>query len=115
MKFWDRLRKFLLLLSPLAFYPVTIFIYYRLTGEYFGDLFGCGCYFEGKLPGFPFNANDVNGFFWQFYTVCISIVFILLSRKIPKNKIWLRIIYIISMIAISVFIGYKIWQRFLWN
>ncbi len=87
------------LLSPLLLFAVLFIPYCYAKMYVFVDWFGCGCD-EG------FNANDFGLVFWVVICVCATVMSFFTSKVLPKDKRWLRILYILSVFVISFLIAY---------
>ena len=61
-----------------------------------------------------FNANDFTTLFWLFVSVCVTVFSVFLSKLIPKEKFWFRILYIVGMLLISLLIAYRFRQMMMW-
>lgn len=111
-------KKIVLLIAPLLLF-VVLYIPYRLVNQQFiVEWLGCGCPVTdefGNIIENNFNANDFTALFWLFISVCVTVISVFLSKRIPKEKIWLRILYIVSILIISLFITYQFYQMMMWN
>ena len=113
-----KLKKLALLLSPLLAFAVLFIPYSWANSEIIVKLFGCGCPTVdalGNMVYSDFNANDFTACFWLFVSVCVTIASAFLSVKIPKNKMWLRVLYIVGMLLMSLVIAYQFRQMMMWN
>lgn len=112
------LKNITVLSSPLLLFPVLCAPYSEINSKYIVEWFGCGC---PKLDEFgnyienDFNANDFTAIFWLFITVIVTVISVFLSRRIPKNKIWLRLLYIVGMLAVSLLVARKFYYSMMWN
>lgn len=97
-----------LLLAPILLFFVLFFPYIWLTNTFLVDLFGCGCpkldEAGNPLPN-QFNTNDFTRLFWLFISVCVTAISAFLSKRIPKERWWLKIVYIAGMLALSLLIA----------
>ena len=106
------------LISPLLSFAVLLVPYSWAHQAFIVDWFGCGCPKVDELGNIihpDFNANDFTALFWLFITLCVIVTSVFLSKKIPKEKIWLRILYIVGMFAVSLFVTYQFTQMMMWN
>ena len=77
------------------------------------DWLGCGC---PKLDEFgnvitpDFNANDFTTLFWLFITICATVISVFLSKRIPRDKKLLKVLYVAGIFVISLFISYQFCQ-----
>lgn len=111
-------KKLLLLVSPLLSFAVLRVPYSWANQEYIVNWLGCGCPKVDELGNIihpDFNANDFTALFWGFITLCVTVAAVLLSRKISKEKWWLRILYMVGMLAVSLLISYQFMQMMMWN
>ncbi len=111
-------KKMLLLVSPLLAFAVLLVPYSWANQAFIVDWLGCGCPKVDELGNIihpDFNANDFTALFWGFITLCVTIVAVLLSRNISKEKWWLRILYVVGMLAVSLLISYQFIQMMMWN
>ena len=108
-----------LLLLPLLLFAVLIVPYSHLNSQVIVEIFGCGCPkidTNSEIIYPDFNANDFTALFWLFISLCVTVISVIASIKlIPKNKAWLRIIYVIIMFALSLFISYNLYQSMMWD
>ena len=106
-------------LSPLLIFAVLFVPYSWLNSSVIVDVFGCGCpqiNENGEMVHRYFSANDFTAIFWFFVAVCVVIASALLAmKKINAEKIHLRIVYVASMIVISLLIVYCFCQIMMWN
>ena len=106
------------LISPLLSFVVLLVPYSWANQAFIVDWFGCGCPKVDELGNIihrDFNANDFTALFWLFITLCVTVASVFLSKKFPKEKIWLRILYIVGMFAVSLFVTYQFTQMMMWN
>ena len=111
-------KKLLLLVSPLLSFAVFLVPYSWANQAFIVDWLGCGC---PKMDEFgnmitpDFNANDFTALFWEFIAICVTVAAVLLSRKISKDKWWLRILYVVGMLTVSLLITDQFIQMMMWN
>ena len=106
-----------ILLTPLLLFAI-LFIPYSLANQHFiVDWLGCGCPVideAGNMVENDFNANDFTALFWLVISVCVVAISVFLSKRIPKEKIWLRVLYILGMFLISLLISYHFYLMMMW-
>ena len=113
-----KIRTIALLLTPILLFFVLVVPYSILNQEILVDVFGCGCPKideNGEMIESYFNANDFTTLFWLFVAIASTIGSIFLAKLIPHEKFWLRIVYIVATLAISLFIAYTFRQGMMWN
>ena len=107
-----------ILLTPLLLFAI-LFIPYSLANQHFiVDWLGCGCPVideAGNMVENNFNANDFTALFWLVISVCVVAISVFLSKKIQKEKMWFRVLYIVGMLLISLVITYQFCQMMMWN
>lgn len=106
------------LLSPILLFPVLRTPYLWLNSNVIVDWLGCGCPQideNGNIYEPIFNANDFTACFWLLITVTASILSIFVSRKFIKDRPWLRTIYVVCTIALSIIIARSLYRSMLWN
>lgn len=106
-----------LLVSPLLLFGVLFTPYQWLNSSFLVDRLGCGC---PQLDGAgnvvnSFNANDFTACFWSFIALCVIGAALFLVRKIPKDKMWLRVLYVLVMAAAALGIAWSCIQSMMWN
>lgn len=112
-----KLKKAILLLSPLLAFALLLIPYSWANQEFIVKWFGCGCPTVdvlGNMVYSNFNANDFTACFWLFVSVCVTIISAFLSVKIPKSKIWLRVLYVFGMFVVSILITCQFIQMMMW-
>lgn len=111
-------RRIAILLTPLLLFAVLLVPYSWANQQFIVDWLGCGCPVIdefGDVVENNFNANDFTALFWLFISTCTTIISVFLSRNIPKEKIWLRVLYVICILLISLLITYQFYQMMLWK
>ncbi len=111
-------KKMLRLVSPLLAFAVLIVPYSWANQAFIVDWLGCGCPKVDELGNTitpDFNANDFTALFWGFITICVTVAAVFLSRKISKGKWWLRILYVVGMLTVSLLISYQFIQMMMWK
>ncbi len=112
------LKRIVILISPLLLFAILLVPYSWANQQFIVVWFGCGCPQVdefGNMIHPDFNANDVTTLFWLFISICVTVASVFLSRKIPKEKMRLRVLYIVGMCAVSLFITYQFIQIMMWN
>ena len=107
-----------ILASPLLLFPVLSGPYMAFNNAYVVEWFGCGCpKFDelGNIIENDFNANDFTALFWLFITAVITVISVFLSNRIPKSKLWLKLLYIAGMLVLSLLIARKFYYSMMWN
>ena len=112
------IKKIAILVSPLLLF-VVVYIPYRLVNQQFiVEWLGCGCPVTdefGNIVENNFNANDFTALFWLFISVCVTVISVFLSKRIPKEKMWVRVLYVVGMLSTSILITYQFYQMMMWN
>ena len=112
------LKKTSILVSPLLFLVVFVVLYSWVNQQFIVKWLGCGCPVIdefGNLVKNSFNANDFTALFLLFISICTIAISVLFSKRIPKEKMWIRILYIIYILLTSLFISYQFYQLMLWK
>lgn len=112
------LKRIVILVSPLLLFAILLVPYSWANQQFIVEWFGCGCPQVDELGNIihpDFNANNFTALFWLFISLCVTIASVFLSRKIPKEKMWLRVLYVVGMFAVSLFITYQYIQIMMWN
>ena len=110
-------KKIVILLTPILLFAV-LFVPYSLANQHFiVDWLGCGCPVideAGNVVENNFNANDFTALFWLLVSACVTAISAFLSKRIPKEKVWLRVLYIVGMLVLSILITYQFCQMMMW-
>ena len=110
-------KKIVILLTPILLFAV-LFVPYSLANQHFiVDWLGCGCPVideAGNVVENNFNANDFTTLFWLLVSACVTAISAFLSKRIPKEKVWLRVLYIVGMLVLSILITYQFCQMMMW-
>ena len=112
------IKKIAVLLSPLLSFAILLIPYNWVNKHFIIDLFGCGCPTVdefGNTVYSKFNANDFTDLFWAFISVCVTAISVFLSKRISRDKMWLRVLYIAGMILTSLLIAYQCAQTIRWK
>ena len=111
-------KKIVILMTPILLFAI-LFVPYSLVNQHFiVDWLGCGCPVideAGNVVENNFNANDFTALFWLFVSACVTAISAFLSKIIPKEKVWLRVLYIVGMLVLSILITYQFCQMMMWN
>ena len=113
-----KMRMIALLMTPILLFFVLVVPYSILNQEILVDVFGCGCPKideNGEMIHSYFSANDFTTIFWFSIAIISTVGSVFISRLIPREKFWLRIVYIAAILAISLFTAYTFRQRMMWN
>ena len=111
-------KKIAVLIAPLLLFAVLLIPYSWFNQQFVVEWFGCGCPVldaEGNMVENHFNANDFTLLFWLFVSVVTTILSAIFSKNILKDKKWLRILYVIGTLLISLFISYNFYRMMLWT
>ena len=109
------LKKWYLLL-PLTVFPVLFIPYSYLNSRVLVKKFGCGCPKiddAGNIIENSFNANDFTLIFWNVIALGVVAASLFLMKKLPK--IWMRVVYVLLMVAVSVWIALNLSYLMQWN
>lgn len=112
------IKKLAVLIAPLLIFVVLLIPYSWVNQQFIVKWFGCSCPVidqYGNMVENKFNANDFTALFWSFISICVTTISVLLSKRIPKEKIWLRVLYIIGMFLISMLIACQYSQMMMWR
>ena len=112
------IKKIAILVSPLLLFVVLLIPYSLANQQFIVEWLGCGCPVIdefGNMVENNFNANDFTALFWSFIAICATATSVFLSRNIPKEKMWLQVVYIIGIFLTSFFITHQFCQMMMWN
>ena len=113
------IKKILILLLPLLLFFILLVPYSYVNSEIIVDWLGCGCpkvdVETGEMIHDYFSANDFTAYFWLAVSLCATVVSAFLTKLLPKNKVWMKILYIVLMLVASLFISYQFIQVMMWN
>ena len=91
----------------------------EVNSEFIVDWLGCGCpkvdVETGEMIHDYFSANDFTAYFWLAVSLCVTVASAFLTKLLPKNKVWLKILYVVLMLVASLFISYQFIQVMMWN
>ena len=111
-------KKIAILIAPLLLFAILLIPYSWFNQQFVVEWFGCGCPVldaEGNLVENNFNANDFTLLFWCFVSALTTIFSAIFSKNILKDKKWLRALYVICTLLISLFISYSFYQMMMWT
>ena len=106
------------LLTPILLFAVLLIPYSLVNQAFIVDWLGCSCPVvdeAGNLVENNFNANDFTALFWLFVSACVTALSVFLSKRIQKEKMWLRVLYVIGMLLVSLVIAYRFTQMMMWK
>ena len=107
-----------ILLTPLLLFAILLVPYSLVNQHFIVDWLGCGCPVideAGNMVENNFNANDFTALFWLFISICVTAISVFLSKRIQKEKMWFRVLYILGMFLVSLFITYQFCRMMMWN
>ena len=107
-----------ILLTPLLLFAILLVPYSVVNQHFIVDWLGCGCPVideAGNMVENNFNANDFTALFWLFISICVTAISVFLSKRIQKEKMWFRVLYILGMFLVSLLITYQFCQMMMWN
>ena len=107
-----------ILLTPLLLFAILLVPYSLVNQHFIVDWLGCGCPVideAGNMVENNFNANDFTALFWLFISICVTAISVFLSKRIQKEKMWFRVLYILGMFLVSLFITYQFCRMMVWN
>lgn len=113
------IKKILILLLPLLLFFVLFVPYRYINNEFIVDWLGCGCpkidAETGETVSDYFDANTFTACFWLVVSACVTVAAAFLTKLLPKGKAWLKTLYVVSMLAVSLFVSYEFGQVMMWN
>ena len=112
------IKKIPVLIAPLLLFAILLIPYSWVNQQFIVEWFGCGCPVIdefGNMVENNFNANDFTAIFWSFISICVTVISVFLSKRIPKEKMGLRVLYIIGMFLASLLITHQFCQIMMWN
>ena len=107
-----------ILLTPLLLFAILLVPYSLVNQHFIVDWLGCGCPVideAGNMVENNFNANDFTALFWLFISICVTAISVFLSKRIQKEKMWFRVLYILGMFLVSLLITYQFCQMMMWK
>ena len=112
------IKKIAFFISPLLLFVVLLVPYSLANQQFIVKWLGCGCPVIdefGNMVENRFNANDFTALFWLFISICVTAISVLIAKRIPKEKPWLRVLYVIGVFLISLLITNEYCQMMMWN
>ncbi len=112
------IKNIAILAAPLLLFAVLVIPYSWVNQQFIVDWLGCGCPRLdefGNMVSPRFNANDFTAVFWLFISVCATAISVLLSGRIPRDRMWCRILYVAGMFLVSLLITSQLCQMMMWN
>ena len=116
--FVKTIKTIVVLVAPLLLFAVLLIPYSWANHQFIVEWFGCGCPVVDELGNIvqpDFNANDFTALFWLFVSVCATTISVFLSKRLPKEKRWLRVLYIVGMFVAALLISSLFCQMMMWN
>ena len=111
-------KNLVILISPLLLFAILLIPYSWINQQFIVNWFGCSCPTVDELGNIvrsDFNANDFTALFWLFISCCTATISVFLSKIIPKEKMWLRVAYIVGMFLISLYITNHFCKMMMWK
>ena len=112
------IKKIAVLVAPLLLFAILFVPYSWVNQQFIVKWLGCGCPISDDFGNWVenyFNANDFTALFWLFISICTTVISVFLSKRIPKEKMWFRVLYVVGMLAVSLLITYLFHQMLMWN
>ena len=112
------LKNVAILISPMLLFVVLPIPYSYANSAFFVKWFGCGCpKFDaaGNMISPDFNANHFTMIFWAIVSVGAGVLAFFLSKKVIKGKPWLRVLYVVAVLAVSCLISFVLYKHMMWN
>ena len=113
-----KLNDKIIFLTPLLSFLVLFIPYSWVNQQFLVKWFGCGCpkidKFGNMISDY-FNANDVTKLFWSVIALCSTVAAFFLSKKISKEKWWLRVLYVVGIFVVSLFVARRFTQMMMWR
>lgn len=113
----NNVKTIIILLIPVLLFFVLVVPYKYANQELIVDWLGCGCPQideSGNMIENNFNANDFTRLFWSVITIIATVISVFLSKRIPKEMLWLRILYVTAVIVVSLGISSMFYQSMMW-
>ena len=114
----NRIRKGIILLLPLLAFFVLLMPYRWCNSTFLVNWLGCGCPqvdAAGNLYEPVFNANDFTLCFWLLVTAGVTGVAVWLSHRISRRRWWLRWLYVVGMLGVSLELTRTFYFMMQWN
>lgn len=113
-----RKKQIILAVCPLLLFALLVVPYSWFNQAFLVDWLGCGCPQIdefGNLYEPAFNANDFTACFWFAIALIATVLTVFLSKRIFPTILLLRILYIGTTAALSLFIAYQFSRYMMWN
>ena len=101
------LKKISCLVLPIVVFMVLYIPYSFLNSRLIVNWLGCGC-------NSGFNANDFTRLFWIFASVCTAVISFFTSKK-HLSKAWMRGIYAICILLITLYLSIPFCRSMMWK
>lgn len=101
------LKKVACLVFPLVIFIAGYIPYSFINSQFIVNWFGCGC-----NPGF--NANDFTKLFWIVFSICVTVISFFVSRQ-HLSKVWMRAIYVIAILAVTLGLSVPFCLSMMWK
>ncbi len=101
------LKKIAFLALPLVIFIVGYIPYSFINSQFIVNWLGCGC-----NPGF--NANDFTRLFWFVASIVMALLSFVFSKK-HLSKIWIRVIYGLCVLALTLALSVPFCQSMMWK
>ena len=111
-------KRIAVLATPLLLFVILLVPYSWANQQIIVQWLGCSCPVMdefGNMVENNFNANDFTAIFWLFISICATVISVFLSKRIPKDKIWLRVLYIVVIFLTSILISHQFCQMMMWK
>ncbi len=113
------MKKTIIMILPLLLFLILVIPYRYVNRELIVEWLGCGCpqvdTETGEIIENSFNANDFTACFWLFVSLCVTTISAFLTKLLPKDKTWLKVLYVVCMLAVSLLISYLFTRSMMWN
>ncbi len=111
-------KRIAVLATPILLFVILLVPYSWVNQQIIVEWLGCSCPVIdefGNMVENNFNANDFTAIFWLFISICATVISVFLSKRIPKDKMWLRVLYIVIIFLTSIFITSQFCQMMMWK
>ena len=113
-----RLQKAAILVSPFLLFQILRVPYAWLHENCFVKWLGSPYFLTDAFDNFfssAFHAVHLAALFWLFIAIFTTAISVILSGKVLKDKKWLRVLYIVGMLLVSLFVAHRYFCITLWN
>ncbi len=107
-------KKMAVLITPLLLFAVLL-ILYSYANQHIVEWLGCeGIIIDefGNMVKNNFSAKDFTVLFWLFVSLCATAVSVFLSKRIAREKLWLKILYVVGILLTSLLMSHHISYQF---